>query len=472
MKLKSSLPTELKYQAVVIEAAARDAGLDFFEVEFELLPASAVNGVAAYCGFPVRYPSWRFGMEYERLQKGYRWGLSKIYELVINNDPTIAYLVSANSLLEQKLVMAHVYGHADFFKHNTWFQPTDRKMLDTMGHHCGRVRRYVDAVGQERVERFMDSVLSIETLIDPYLPLRERQQSGAGMPSALRPLSERARASLDALTAPVLSSADEPAPQKSHWAPASFDILGFLAEHAPVEEWERDILRMLRAEAYYFAPQRMTKIMNEGWASFWHSRLLTGGILEPGEILDFADCHSSATATQPGQLNPYKLGIELFRYAEESGRDIFQLRRVHNDVSMIDALLDEGFIEHCMSADERARPTEAGEEDWRAGKARLLRDLSWGGLPKIELAEVDAAGEGELRLVHHHDGRDLQLDQASETLRNVARLWRAPVHLWTMEEGQGRSLVCKEDEVVVTECGEAKLRCSGDDELPVQRAAG
>ncbi|MHC4895351.1 MAG: SpoVR family protein, partial [Planctomycetota bacterium] len=84
MRLKSDLPTELKYHAVVIEAAARDAGLDFFDVVFELLDARDVNGVAAYGGFPVRYPSWRFGMDFERLQKGHQWGLSKIYELVIN----------------------------------------------------------------------------------------------------------------------------------------------------------------------------------------------------------------------------------------------------------------------------------------------------------------------------------------------------------------------------------------------------
>src|SRR6185503_15467549 len=104
VKLRSDLPPALKYQAVIIEDAARRAGLDFFDVVFELLDAKDVNGVAAYGGFPVRHPSWRFGMEYERLEKGRQWGLSKIYELVINNDPTYAYLVRSNSLMEQKLV--------------------------------------------------------------------------------------------------------------------------------------------------------------------------------------------------------------------------------------------------------------------------------------------------------------------------------------------------------------------------------
>ena len=199
MRLKSDLPAALKYMAVIIESAARDAGLDFFEVVFELLDAKDVNGVAAYGGFPVRYPSWRFGMEYERLEKGRHWGLSKIYELVINNDPIYAYLVRSNSLLEQKLVMAHVYGHADFFKHNLWFAPTDRKMLDTMGNHSVRLRRYIDAIGLEAVECFLDRCMSLDTLVDPYLPLREHSNPPESR-SVYTPPSERARRALDALT--------------------------------------------------------------------------------------------------------------------------------------------------------------------------------------------------------------------------------------------------------------------------------
>src|SRR5688572_12634984 len=170
------LPPRLAAQARSIEALARAQGLDFFPVSFQLLDARDVNGVAAYGGFPVRYPSWRHGMEFERLEKGYAWGLSKIYELVINTDPVVAYLVRSNSDLEQKLVMAHVCGHADFFTHNCWFAATDRNMLQTMGHHATVVRRSIDRHGIEAVERFLDLALSLENLIDPYLPLRRRLQ--------------------------------------------------------------------------------------------------------------------------------------------------------------------------------------------------------------------------------------------------------------------------------------------------------
>ena len=443
MGIKSNLPTNLKYQALVVENAAIEAGLESFDVVFELLDATDVNAIASYGGFPVRYPSWRFGMDFERLEKGYRWGLSKIYELVINNDPTYAYLVRSNSLLEQKLVMAHVYGHADFFKNNVWFAPTLRNMVDVMGNHATRVRRYVDAFGQECVESFLDRVLSVETLIDPFLPLREMKRPGGLSVEPLSP-AERARRSLEALTASPLES-DEPVPAPELEGPQlpTFDVLGFLAENAPVEPWQRDVLRIVRREAYYFSPQRMTKVMNEGWASFWHSRLLTRKLLEPSEILDFADCHSGAMSSAPLKLNPYKLGIELFRYAEERGDDLFRLRRLHNDVSFIDAVADEEFAKHSTFFQA---PAGSAAPDWQEAKQMLLGQLAWGGLPRIELVRYSAS-ESELVLHHHHDGRDLQLGQARETLLNVGALWGGPVRLETQLDGEQRELVAADGEV-------------------------
>ena len=435
-----SLTPELRAQAESIEAVARGYGLDFFRVDFQLLDARDVNGIAAYGGFPVRYPSWRHGMEFERLDKGYTWGLSKIYELVINNDPVVAYLVRSNSRLEQKLVMAHVFGHADFFKHNCWFAATDRRMLDRMGHHSARVRRHIDVQGLEPVERFLDLALSVETLIDPYLPLRALMRStGAG--------DQGAGSDAAALPAAGPSFAGGPAYEPG-WGPGgTYDVLGFLAEDGRMdgrlEPWQVEILRIVRAEAYYFQPQRMTKIMNEGWASYWHSRMLTGGVLDASEIVDFADCHSSATVTAPGRMNPYKLGIELFRYAEETGRDLMRLRRIHNDASFVDELVDETFccnqLMFLFDQNARSGRPEVADRDWRKIKQRLLFDLAWGGLPQIALAGVDDAAD-ELVLEHRHDGRDLQLEQAAASLERLAALWGGTVVLRTLEEGQGRLL--------------------------------
>src|SRR6185436_8218650 len=132
--------------------------------------------VAAFSGFPTRYPHWRFGMEYEELAKSYSYGHSKIYELVINNNPVYAYLMKSNSMVEQKLVMAHVFGHADFFKNNLWFSKTNRRMIDQMANHATRVRHHIDRHGVEAVEDFIDACLSLENLIDPHAGFIERQE--------------------------------------------------------------------------------------------------------------------------------------------------------------------------------------------------------------------------------------------------------------------------------------------------------
>ncbi len=456
-----TLTPDLRRLAQEIEAIARDAGLDFFEVVFETVDARDVNALAAYGGFPVRYPSWRFGMEYERLDKGYSWGLSKIYELVINNDPTYAYLVRSNSLMEQKLVMAHVFGHADFFKHNVWFGPTDRRMLDAMASHGTRIRRLIDQHGQDEVERFMDVALSLDTLIDPYLPLRRaRGRELAAIERESR--VERARRSFEAA---LEGHAAAPPPPSARELP-TFDLLGFLVEHAPLEPWQREVLRIVRDEAYYFLPQRLTKVMNEGWASFWHSRILTAGVLGVDEIIDFADCHSGATAAAPGQLNPYKLGIDLFRHAERKGLDLFRLRRVHSDATFVDTVLDEEFAATSQlflyQRNARSGKLEISSREFEPLKARILRDLTWGGAPQIELVDVEGGGRGELVLRHRHDGRDLQLAQAGQSLRQIARLWGAPVRLATLEEGQGRRVWSDGREVRVAETGDGSPAAEGE----------
>src|SRR5215213_9088495 len=168
------LPAHLCAIQQQMEGYARNHGLDFFPTIFELVEPDQLNAIAAYGGFPTRYPHWRFGMEYERLQKGYSYGLQKIYELVINNDPCYAYLLASNGITDHKLVMAHVYGHCDFFKNNHYFSATNRRMIDEMANHGNRIRDYIDRFGVEEVETFIDACLSIEDLIDIHSPFIKR----------------------------------------------------------------------------------------------------------------------------------------------------------------------------------------------------------------------------------------------------------------------------------------------------------
>src|SRR3989442_15131486 len=157
---RQTLTPELARLNREIEQHAREYGLDFYETIFEMLDFEEMNMVAAYGGFPNRYPHWKFGMEYERLNKSYAYGLHKIYEMVINNDPCYAYLLEGNHLVDQKMVMAHVYAHNDFFKNNYYFSKTNRKMIEGMANHPARLRKHVERQGIDKVETFIDPCLS------------------------------------------------------------------------------------------------------------------------------------------------------------------------------------------------------------------------------------------------------------------------------------------------------------------------
>src|SRR5262249_4938579 len=170
-----SLPPYLRDVQDAIERHAREYGLDFFPIVFEVLDYRKMNEVAAYGGFPTRYPHWRFGMEYEGLSKGYTYGLSKIYEMVINNNPAFAYLLEGNSIVDQKMVMAHVCAHVDFFKNNYYFSKTNRKMIDGMANHATRLRKHVERLGIDKLEGFVDVCLSLVNLIDPMSPFIARR---------------------------------------------------------------------------------------------------------------------------------------------------------------------------------------------------------------------------------------------------------------------------------------------------------
>jgi stage V sporulation protein R len=271
-------PTHLKLLKYEIEEHARNYGLDFFDVIFEVLDYDEMNEVAAYGGFPSRYPHWRFGMEYEELSKGYSYGLQKIYEMVINNDPCYAYLLRSNNIVDQKIVMAHVYAHCDFFKNNIWFSKTNRKMVDEMANHGTRVQNYIERHGEDAVEGFLDTCLSIEDLIDPHAPFIQRrrpveQSALRGEEEAQTVQKMRSKEYMDGyinprefIEAERKKIEEERAKAKQFPEEPERDVMLFLIENAPLENWQRDMLSMVREEAYYFAPQGQTKVMNEGWA--------------------------------------------------------------------------------------------------------------------------------------------------------------------------------------------------------------
>ncbi len=272
-----TLPAYLRDIQAEVEAHAREYGLDFFPVIFEVLSYKQMNEVAAYGGFPTRYPHWRFGMDYEGLAKGYEYGLQKIYEMVINNNPSYAYLLEGNSIVDQKTVMAHVFGHVDFFKNNYFFSKTNRRMIDGMANHATRVRKHIERQGIDKIESFIDTCLSLENLIDPMSPFIVRRAPAPGRDEEPKEDGEvpklRSKDYMDRYINPPdfvekqkKRVKDEKDKVKKFPEEKQRDVLLFLIENAPLERWERDILEIVRAEAYYFAPQGQTKVLNEGWA--------------------------------------------------------------------------------------------------------------------------------------------------------------------------------------------------------------
>ena len=303
----TNLPPHLRVLKDEIEGYAREFGLDFFETIFEVVDADDLNEIAAYGGFPTRYPHWSFGMQYEELKKGYEYGLSKIYEMVINNDPCYAYLMRSNFTVDQKLVMAHVYGHCDFFKNNAYFGHTTRKMMDEIANHAARIRHYVERFGEDEVEAFMDRCMSVDDLIDIHSVAIKRRDDHTKYdfsPQATGddPSEERAAPRFKAKPymadyinpRGTLKAEDDEGKKASAARAARFpdhpekDVLLFLIEHAPMKNWQRDVLSIVRDEAYYFYPQAQTKILNEGWACVRSSeRILTDhGLLKIGDIVD------------------------------------------------------------------------------------------------------------------------------------------------------------------------------------------
>lgn len=467
-----------------IQGYADDYGLDYFPQVFEMCNYDTINILAAQGGFPIRYPHWKFGMDYDQLSKGYRYGIQKIYEMVINSDPCYAYLLEVNNWLDQKLVMAHVYGHNDFFKNNMWFSNTNRKMMDVMANNGSKIRRYMEKYGQTKVELFIDKVLSIENLLDmnhlfetseviqsrrEKLRKYEQEKLTGGymvddrsqaLKSFMRAKKkiEKENKSEDDLTDLVA---------EKNVSKGERDILRFLIEYAPLEDWEADILACLREEAYYFLPQRITKIMNEGWASYWHSTIMNNKALETSEFIDFATKHAGVMAMSKKNINPYKVGIELFRdieyrwntgkfgkeynectdmFVKENwdtkaglGREkIFEIRKTHNDISFINEFLTPEFCNRqqlfTYKYNPRSGRMEIDTRDFAAIKSKLLTQLTNFGSPIIQVEDSNYKNRKELLLKHVHYGVDLDMQFAAETMRNIFAMWKRPVNLTTQYE--------------------------------------
>jgi stage V sporulation protein R len=383
------------------------------------------------------------------------------------------------------LAAGFVVHNCDFFKNNAYFAHTSRKMMDEMANHGARIRRYVEKYGEDEVEAFMDRCMSIDDLIDVHSVAIRRREPASRYDFTPKPEEGdevhgtrfKSKDYMDDYINPraVLKAEEDERRKQQEQAAKNFperpekDVLLFLIDHAPLKGWQRDMLEIIRDEAYYFAPQGMTKVLNEGWASFWHSTIMTQKALDPSEVIDFADHHSGTMAMQRTRINPYKLGIELLRDIEErwnTGRfgkeydecedldkrrswdlklglgrqKIFEVRRVHNDITFIDTFLTPEFcVRHgffTYAYQEQAGQYIIESREFEKVKQRLLFSLTNFGKPWIYVVDGNFRNRGELLLRHQHNGVDLRLDQASDVLTNLQAIWSRPVHLQTLVEGK------------------------------------
>jgi stage V sporulation protein R len=440
------------------EIATAKFGLDPFPVRFEIVPASVMYEVGSYA-LPGRYSHWTFGKAYHRMKMMYDFGLSKIYEVVINSNPSYAFLLENNSLTQNKMVIAHVLGHVDFFKNNVYFSKTNRRMVDGAAMHARRMAEYEFTYGRKVVEDFLDAVLSIEEHIDPYFFIKKSGSSDDDKKSHNKPGRKEGQYD-DLMTEDELGLASgddskDDEKSKSELEKPEKDIVSFIMKHSPaLEDWQRDIMAMLHEEMQYFVPQMQTKIMNEGWASFWHARIMREMDLPTSDHLEFAELHAGVVSPHKGQLNPYYLGYKIFediekrwnnpsreerekfgRKGDEGREKIFEVRELDNDISFLRNYLTEELCEELdLFVYELVEEEEwtVTEKRWERVRDQLVANMTNFGFPYIEVLDGDYDGNRELYLRHRYEGVELDMKYARKTVEYVYKLWGRDVHLETV----------------------------------------
>lgn len=452
-----------------IRERASAFGLACFPQEFEICDHTQMLGYMAYSGMPSHYPHWSYGKAYEKLKTLYDYGVSGLpYEMVINANPSLAYLMRDNSLLLQILTIAHVYGHNDFFKNNFTFNTTRAEYtIATFKAHGNRIRTYVEdpSIGLEKVEAVLDAAHAVSLQCRRNLAVRKRtpaEQRAAVLDAAaprddpFQRVHRRAEYVEPELTRVPL----EPDP----------DLLLFIRDYNPhLAEWQKDVLTIVHEEAQYFIPQIETKIMNEGWASYWHKRILDSLDLPQDLQLEFIVRHNQVVRPFPGGLNPYHLGFKVWedikrRYDEPTPEEaealgphrpsgtaqLFAVREVDRDVSFLRRHLTRELIRELNLFEYRTRDDDlvvthvADDEGWEQVKDTLVRSVGMGSVPVLHIADGDFGGTRTLHIVHDHDGRDLLLESAEKTLAHVYRLWQREVALETVVGGK-RTLLTYND---------------------------
>lgn len=433
-----------------IEKKVIELGLDFYPQEYEIVGFDEMLGYEAYLGMPSRYPHWSFGKSYDKNKTLYSFNLTGLpYEMVINSDPCLAYLMRENTLLLQILTMAHVYGHNDFFKNNRLFKQGTkaRYSLELFKLDADTIRTYINTpgIGYERVERILDAAHAVKLNVSRVIGRTEKtdEEIKKGILEEYRRRTEN-RNILDSDVKIELPDLDK-VPLEPY-----DDVVGFIIQHGNLEEWEKNILKIVKRETEYFLPQIETKTMNEGWASFWHYTILKELDLPEGLHFEFLKRHNDVVAPVVGGLNPYYIGFKIFQDLDKRyGREkIFEVREVERDASFIRRYLTRELCEELNLFEYGKRSFDyiieevSDEEGWKEIRNNLAFTSGLGSVPYIRVIDLNKQ-DNMLTLEHVFDGRELELSYAKETLKYIQTLWGHTVRLITKgRDNKEFSLVC------------------------------
>jgi stage V sporulation protein R len=435
-----------------IQEKAGEFGLDCYPQQFEICDHNQMLSSMAYSGVPSHYPHWSYGKSYEKQKTLYDYGVSGLpYEMVINSNPALAYLMRDNSLLLQILTIAHVYGHNDFFKNNLTFKTTRAEYsIDTFKAHSDRIRYYIEdpSIGLENVERLLDAAHAVSLQCRRNLAIRKRtseEERSVLVESAVPPSDPFQSIHRRKSSPPPNLNKVPPVPDE--------DLLLFIRDHNPhLTRWEKDVLTIVHEEAQYFIPQIETKIMNEGWATYWHKRILDSLELPEALHLEFIVRHNQVVRPFEMGLNPYHIGLAVWQDIQRRNSDgddqkLFDVRETDRDSSFLRRHLTEQLIrelnlfEYETKGDQKVVRNVADEAGWRQVKETLLKNVGMNSVPVIKVEDADFGHNHTLYIVHYHDGRDLQLEYAEKTLAYLSQLWNGEVVLETALDGKRYMLI-------------------------------
>lgn len=439
-----------------IEEKVLEYGLDCYPQEFEFIDFNQMIGYEAYVGMPSRYPHWSFGKSYEKNKTLYSLNLTGLpYEMVINSDPCLAYLMKDNTLLLQILTMAHVYGHNDFFKNNRLFkEATNAKYtLEMFNLDAKIIREYIDdpSIGYSQVERILDAAHAIRYQIGRNIGVKEL--SDDELKKNIIKEYENKKFNRN-----ILDPYEEvPVPnfEKIPLNPVD-DVMKFIIEYGDLAEWEKSILKIVKRETEYFIPQIETKIMNEGWASYSHYNILKQLDLPQELHLEFLKRHNDVIAPALGGINPYYIGFKIFEDLEKRyGREkIFEVREIERDSSFLRRYLTKDLCEelNLFQYNQRTFDTVIEEisdiDGWKVIRDTLSYTAGMGNIPYVRILDLDKK-DYTLTIENVFDGRGLDITYAKHTLKYIRELWGHSVKLLTKgNDKQEITILCDQDKKI------------------------